>query len=279
MRMPVRKNNEDIVSGRSINVLFSGGYDSTLVLCDAVAESKTVNCITVEPSFSFGKVERERKARSNIINFLRRKYNTEINVSNIKIDISESHYTDGSYLTQPLFWLPSIFVLTPRNKDAEIRLGYIAGDQTLYHIHDLETMAKAVSNFKDKDMELVFPLGYMSKEDVIVELFENYREVINFCTTCENMGEEVDYCCECESCKSVMRALKYIASDDSRSLELRKWAVRQLKKYRVNADILLDLKCDDIAVNKCRLALAGIASSCKSPIKVKEYMGVIKDGE
>ena len=58
------KNNEDIVSGRSINVLFSGGYDSTLVLCDAVAESKTVNCITVEPSFSFGKVERERKART-----------------------------------------------------------------------------------------------------------------------------------------------------------------------------------------------------------------------
>lgn len=72
MKMPVRKKYEDAVSGRSINVLFSGGYDSTLVLCDAVTESKTVNCITVESSFSFGKVERERKARNNIIQFLKK---------------------------------------------------------------------------------------------------------------------------------------------------------------------------------------------------------------
>ena len=277
MSMPVRDSKRSVVSGRTINVLFSGGYDSTLVLCDAVAEGHDVNCITVEPTFSFGKVERERNARKNIIDFLRKKYNKKITVSNIKIDIDKSYYTDGSYLTQPLFWLPSIFVLTQRDKDAEIRLGYICGDQAMYHRHDLETMAKAVSNFKDKDMNLVFPLGYMSKEDVIVELFENYREVINFCTTCENIGEGEDYCCECESCRSVMRALKYIAGDDSRSLELRKWAVKQLKKYKVNADILLDLKCDDIVVNKCRLALAGIAECCKSPIKVKEYLGVIKD--
>jgi 7-cyano-7-deazaguanine synthase in queuosine biosynthesis len=225
----------------SVNILFSGGYDSTLLLCKAVNLYHDINLITVDPSFIIGKAARERQARDNIIDVIRAASDDcDIRVSNITIDISDSYYTDSSYLVQPLFWLPSIFVMTKRDKDAVVQIGYICGDQALTHINEFNKMADAVSKFKDKELHVVFPLAYSSKEAVLEELFTHHREVIDLCTTCES-DEEADYCGECTTCKNIIKTLKSIAADDHYDMEFRKWAVDKLKLYDIDASILLSL--------------------------------------
>ena len=244
-----------------VNILFSGGYDSTLLLCDAVIVEKTeVNVITIEPDFSHDKVERERKARNEIIKVLREKYDARITVSTIKIDISASHYVDSTYLTQPLFWLPAIFTLTKADENNEVRIGYILGDQALTHTSDFEEMAKAVSHFKDKELYITFPLKYYSKEEVLMRLYTEFTDIIDLCTSCETHYTSKDmkegYCQRCNPCKHMIKALKYIASDSTRDIKFRKWAVEKLKNYNINAECLIG-KTDsmDHIISECRWRL------------------------
>lgn len=220
-------------------IVFSGGFDSTLVLYNLLNEGKDVITVEIEVDVSYEKVNMEREARDRIINYLSSKfYDRQIKRNKITINSSKS-VIKSSGLAQPLFWVPSALLCTEAFSKNHIYFGYIQNDQTnIEYIKGIVKSAEKLQPYKEFICE--FPLLFTSKEEVLYTLIENEPFLFENATTCENAFNKDDFCGDCKPCKHLISALLslLVYPDKEAYSNVKKTASKYLlDKYGISANI------------------------------------------
>lgn len=215
----------------TINIcIFSGGFDSTLVLSQIFEKinnetpDERLLIISVIPNYSGKKKDREKTARESIIEYLSNTYDrVEYEISTIEIK-----YSDGIYrpkmnrkLIQPITWLDGLMssdIFNYNKLDTiKIQMSYIKDDCAMVDRRDIENIIRSsfnimwVENVKPS-IQVLFPLAYYSKYEVIEKLIIDYPELYNNATTCEDGFHDSDNCGICHSCTELKWALIKIAT-------------------------------------------------------------------
>lgn len=195
-------------------VLFSGGFDSTLVLARLVkeAEDDSVVCaVTIEHSLTgMQKLRREYESQLLILRELRKQF-PKIKIEHEVIKVESNWISGDSYnsrgLAQPILWLCNIIPLL-EDKDT-IYLGYNKDDQAILHETNINNLISAACQIQEgKIINTHWPLKYFSKTEVLKTLIEEFPYLVDFCTSCEAIryeGEKV--CGECVPCTHLKEAL------------------------------------------------------------------------
>lgn len=189
-------------------MFFSGGYDSTYLLNKLMKEEKelmivSIDTIVVGPT----KRDRENLARKRILDYLKAKYyNCHLEENVVKLDLSGARFGNSGGLNQDLFWMPLMMITCRSYEDIELNLSYICNDQSRVHMDDFRDVARAVSHYRDNNIQLRFPLAYKRKYDILEELIMNDKFLFENATACENPGE-LDFCGSCEKCHEIKSAL------------------------------------------------------------------------
>ena len=201
---------------------WSGGYDSTYLLCKNLNEKNVVypvyiSCLRVGDL----KIECEKKAIREI--------ESRLNSENLKRIITSEVYINSNVLTrysyQPFLWLLGLYnevVSRPEVQFDQVHIGYIMNDDALSFQEDLKDLwanffkfdFETVVNNK-KIPELIFPLKKMGKEIIIKGLYS--QGILDLCWSCADpiyVNGMFHYCGECTSCKHLKESLRY--SDESK---------------------------------------------------------------
>lgn len=214
---PTTHDTVDTETDRAV-LLFSGGFDSTLVLadmCDCARTGSTIYAVTIDHNITgTQKLRREYESQLLILRALRQRYpNITIHHEIIKV---ESNWTVGDSmncrgLSQPIFWVCNILPFLEDND--YLHIAYNKDDQAILHEQDIRNMFDAALRIQgDKKVELHFPLKYRTKVEVIERLLGCYSDIAQYCVSCEadfyNRGK---LCGECIPCKHLKQALLNIS--------------------------------------------------------------------
>lgn len=204
----------EIEIGNRKIVLFSGGFDSTLVLARLVKEAAantSICAVTIDHNLTgTQKLRREYESQLLILRELRKQY-PRIKIDHEVIHIESNWVSGNTYnskgLAQPILWLCNIIPLL-EDKDT-IYLGYNKDDQAIFHETDIKNLISAACQIQEgKIINSRWPLKYFSKTEVLKALIEEFPYLVDFCTSCEAIryeGEKV--CGECLPCTHLKEAL------------------------------------------------------------------------
>lgn len=211
----------------NIVVVFSGGFDSSLVFAQAMKECNdskefdgvtlvtVVNKLTGEP-----KLVRENKSRVQVQAYLESLYPT-IPVDTYQIELNTPYtsifgnistkYNKG--LAQPIFWVNSIMPMI--NSDDVVRFGYLKGDDAMVHHHEITQMMELGTKIQNgKSVKVEFPLRQLGKFDVLLRIMADYPAIMDLAISCEGMEYINNPCSKCTPCRHIKSALVEIAVSD-----------------------------------------------------------------
>lgn len=205
--------------------LFSGGFDSTYMLYRLFSEGEdTIMIISVVPNneYSGKKIDREKVARKNIIEYLHKKYpETKYEVSEVGIDHGMVRSGVRRALGQPITWMAAlitspIFQECPENDNITFYMSYIKGDDALQKRYDITNIIRSSFDilFREEcrpNINVVFPLYSSDKAEIIFNLMSAEPELYKMATTCENSLNNGDDCGRCHPCEELKWALTKIA--------------------------------------------------------------------
>lgn len=195
-------------------LLYSGGFDSTLVLArmfqDAREDDEICAISIVHSLTGMSKHRREYESQILCVRALQEHYphvNFQHEIIRVESEWSIGSCSNSRGLAQPILWLCNIIPLL--SSGDEVHLGYIHNDDAALvegKIRELWKAALRIQN--DKNIELVFPIKYLHKEDVVRELIQNFDYLFNYCVSCE----DIDYngtrvCGKCIPCGHLKNAL------------------------------------------------------------------------
>lgn len=198
-------------------LLYSGGFDSTLMLADlmrdAREEDEIIAVSVIHNLTGMCKHRREYESQILCIRELKKRFpKARLTHEIIRV---ESMWNIGSTynckgLAQPIFWMCNIIPLL-EDGDA-VYTGYIKGDDAMEHLDELYQMWHYALKFQDgKDVCLKLPHRHKSKEEIIVELIANYDYLVDHCVSCESeVFDGVSVCGDCVPCKHLKSALVQI---------------------------------------------------------------------
>lgn len=185
-------------------VVWSGGMDSTLILCDLVKRDINVDAIFFETdNFGTLKKEYEERARFDIMKYLGK----QINVKKIKLDFPTDGLKgyDGGMFQQPaMITLLSIF----GSDDTTYYMGYHKGDDFFAQQYELmrasEHILKVMGN---KNIKFSFPLKFSTKEHIVATIQDwGLDSLTHFCEY-PNQNFKTARCGHCTPCKTYEDAL------------------------------------------------------------------------
>lgn len=204
-------------------VIFSGGFDSTLMLLQIIEENlknlrnKSDKLFIVTFTGCQGKVksDKEIQARKLILEYIKKKYDyepTEIRINwDFNVYESENSPSMGQYvmgINQGIVWIGAISIFLEYDKENAIYIGYLKTDKAVLFMHELQQQLKWQCVLTRKfDTTLYAPLNEYRKEDIINELYDKHHDVIEYCITCESDTYEGRYCGECDPCNTFKTAL------------------------------------------------------------------------
>lgn len=212
----------EIEKGNRKIVLFSGGFDSTLVLARLVKEAEdntSVCAVTIDHNLTgTQKLRREYESQLLILRELRKQY-PKIKIEHEVIHIESNWISGDSYnstgLAQPILWLCNIIPLL-KDKDT-LYLGYNKDDQAILHETNINNLISAACQIQEgKIIYTHWPLKYFSKTEVLKTLIEEFPYLVDLCTSCEAIryeGEKV--CGECVPCTHLKEALLNISLNNN----------------------------------------------------------------
>lgn len=204
----------EIEKGNRKTVLFSGGFDSTLVLARLVKEAEdntSVCAVTIDHNLTgTQKLRREYESQLLILRELRKQY-PKIKIEHEVIHIESNWISGDSYnsrgLAQPILWLCNIIPLL--EEKATLYLGYNKDDQAILHETNINNLIAAACQIQEgKIIYTHWPLKYFTKTEVLKTLIEEFPYLVDLCTSCEAIryeGEKV--CGECVPCTHLKEAL------------------------------------------------------------------------
>lgn len=181
-------------------VLWSGGCDSTLVLYRLLKEHQDedkgyVHAISVNHDQVPANKESQIARKKILAKFKKMRLwvlHTEVN---IKSKGYREVYPCGG-LTQPTIWLTIINYLKEKE---DLYFGYIKGDDIWHHKYAFEEACKNLFSLGCRSGNVIMPLEYTSKEEVIKELKQ--LNLLDLCWYCER-PEKGKACGDCLSCKT-----------------------------------------------------------------------------
>ena len=212
-------------------LLFSGGFDSTLVLadmCNCAKPGSKIYAVSIDHNITGAhKLRREYESQLLILRELRKMY-PDITIHHEIIKVESNWYLSDSIntigLSQPIFWICNII---PFLEEGDcLHIGYNQDDQAILHEQDIRDMFSAALRIQaDKHVELHFPIKYLDKTEVIERLLTNYSSVAQYCISCEadyyNSGK---LCGECLPCKHIKQALFNISlNNESLRATVNEW--------------------------------------------------------
>lgn len=173
-------------------ILFSGGYDSTLLLLQTL-EYTNVDVLYVKGWQNELKTHLELAARQKIIKkindskrdfYIKTDYVVDCILPNSLVSRSGSYYNG---LQQPLEWLTAaLLAYAPRNHWG-LLYGAIAGDDITGHQVDAKRAWESLIaiKYRNEPSILDMPLSNTTKLEVYGHLFADYYEFLPLITTCE----------------------------------------------------------------------------------------------
>ena len=204
-------------SSRKI-ILFSGGFDSTLVLARIIKEAKdgeTVYAVTFDHNLTGTmKLRREYESQLLILRELRKQF-PAIKIHHEVIRI-ESNWISGDASNnrgpaQSILWSCNLIPLLDDNDT--IYFGYNQEDQDTLHLENIDTLVSTACKIQEgKKIYTRYPLKYFRKTEVLSFLIEEFPNLVELCTSCEAIryeGEKV--CGECVPCTHIKEALLHLA--------------------------------------------------------------------
>jgi hypothetical protein len=202
----------------SINVIWSGGCDSTLILYDILTKLKSSCDDRVINTWTFNhyqlntnKMAWERQKRQRFIiwaedkGFKNKILNREINLPNEEVSIGT-----GS-CCQIAIWTSNI---VPILSDKSIVFaGYHKGDDffTYNNFKNWMKLFKSTMNLYGKSIKFFTPLAYKSKYEIIRDIknVDGLYDNTWWCESVNNNGEPCGYCLPCETHKSALLYYEY----------------------------------------------------------------------
>lgn len=191
-------------------LLWSGGCDSTLVLCNALAEGKEVRTIGISHT-NVHSSEHMKQAREAIRKRLLKKYtwtHNEVFITHeVGFDIAD---TKGLGLLQPIIWMSAAAQFL--DKEEDLCLAYIKGDDIWHYIQYVQTMFNGFQGLTNRTGSLLIPSEWTSKAQVIAELQRDWLDILRKCWWCE-APDKNDECGACASCMTHATALYQIKNN------------------------------------------------------------------
>ena len=212
--------------------LWSGGFDSTFMLCNLLKEGRKVEAVSIMAAITGEhKLQMELKARCNMmphLNKLANMYGGSISFSKVSIDwpqMAFSNTTSDKCVcdkdnvdietslgtmqrdVQPVIWagnLANVLVYAPQ--ECEVAIGYDNDTRhstaKRYFSDIVEYMGKALN----KQISVIYPLQYMTKSSMLLEMFKNYRFILDSGYSCEGTVN-TPHCNYCDPCRRLRDAI------------------------------------------------------------------------
>lgn len=197
--------------------LFSGGYDSTLLLANIVEEcnknpdEEEVLAITIKNNLTGeAKNRREESAQILILHELRNRFpKVKIEHEVIKIESEWKMFVGNPNrgLAQPLLWMTNVLPLI--HEGDMVYMGYLKDDDVGAYIPHIKEFWNSALQIQDgKKVELVLPYKTYNKPTVLKCLLNDFDYLFDLCTSCEGLGyhssEVCGMCIPCEHLKSAL---------------------------------------------------------------------------
>lgn len=210
--------NFDIPKDKSILLLWSGGYDSTLLLIEALRLGYNVKTLYIEMENNKLKSKREIYKRHILKNKLEQKFSRVIEDLGSKQYLIYKEMNNYSYF-QPFVWLTHS--LLNNSITDYICLGYLKTSD-FWHIHNywkesFYSLQKCLLTKNSKIIEPLFPLEWITKYECREYFKYYYEDFYKLCHTCENpiieKGRIVD-CNKCITCKNFQEVTSKLLKED-----------------------------------------------------------------
>ena len=202
-------------------ILFSGGLDSTALLLDSLQDSD-VDTLYVSSAQGEAKVAKELEARNAIFEVLRN------DPSNKKYKVQKDYQftlTQSATIREPMYstvdreahqdeqvgrrfrqvqlWLFAALQIVDPTRHSEVRMAYVVGDQTNFHLTELRQAWDNLKWLNGGDVPLKFPMIYRRKEELLDAIGPELETLI---WTCEIPTSQGKACGLCAACVSLAKA-------------------------------------------------------------------------
>ena len=178
-------------------VLWSGGLDSTALICRYLDQGWAVDALPIDFKNTFEKLKRERLARTAMYeSYFNEKAVTLLEAVSIDIPLLGS-----SIFSQAPIWINSALMSVMPSRHDEVAMAYVMGDDAISYLDDFRRIWRANAFLFKRGQEtlppLKFPLSKSSKNDLIHAMPYN---LVRHLTWCEN-HLTADFCGTCVPCK------------------------------------------------------------------------------
>lgn len=191
-------------------VVFSGGFDSTLILVDLLEKGIKPRLLTFQCR-QFGENRHftsEIAAQEKILEYLAKKYDYEPNRDYMKLEGDMIGWTgaEPSLFQQP--FMLSMVSMGGRN-NACYHFGYHRGDDFWHSSHNiLAAQEHLLAVAGQKNIMFSFPLQFLTKADIIRNL-NHYHFPTELCTFCYSPTYK-GRCGHCVACQTYEKAMSEI---------------------------------------------------------------------
>lgn len=179
-------------------VLWSGGLDSTGLICHYLSKGWLVDALPVRLKNTYGKNDREANARLKM-------FDAYFRAQGVKLLGESVIYNDGAgdmVFSQAPRWLNAAVAMVGVDH-SEVALGYVMNDDAISYLDDFRRIWRAFGGLWPRGHQypkLVFPFSKWQKIQILDII---PRQLHPMLTWCENPGE-IDHCGMCRPCKKAL---------------------------------------------------------------------------
>jgi len=199
---------------KNIAVLFSGGLDSTYLVWKNLQEGNIVTPVYIDVKNNVNKVKLEEYYSEKLMNLFNDEFGDKIKPLKTIMSIDLFEYGDFLQFKQVPIWIFGLLWINDRTYD-EIQVGYIAGDDAVGFVDDIEHIYYSFNKIMSEQLPLKFPLMKIQKYDIIRWLPKKYIKLTYSCENPIDVEEledgSFDYklCGNCPACKKIIHTDKF----------------------------------------------------------------------
>lgn len=173
---------------------WSGGLDSTAMVCDYLAKGYAVECLYGNLQNNPHKVVREKKATAAMFEAYFKYYTMQM-VTGSSLSMADDR--EALMFQQPGFWLYNCIISLKPHHD-EVAIGYVMNDDAISYLDEIRALWSAYQGLVAFPLPpLVFPMTKKKKVDLYYNVLNDVLK--NMVTWCEG-GQVEDRCGKCIPC-------------------------------------------------------------------------------